>query len=450
MNILIKNGRVIDPANNIDGVLDVLVEGKKIAKVAKSIERDEKSPRNSHFYKRGERGDLQTQEYVIIDAFGKLVLPGLVDMHTHLREPGREDKETIGSGARAALKGGVTSVLAMPNTDPPVDSVENVRLLKGIIQNNACVNVYIAAAITLRRQGKQVSDIPALKRCGIIAISDDGASVDDRKVFAEALKKARAADILVICHCEDKRLSDNGVVNAGFISTKLGLRGISPQSEYKRVKRDIELARDTGAKIHIAHVSVKESVGIIAAAKKKKIKVTAETAPHYFSLTEEAVCGYDPNMKMNPPLRTAEDAEAIKQALRDGIIDAIASDHAPHTENEKDIEFDRAEFGVTGLETELAVSITELVDRRVLDWAGLVEKMSLNPARILGINKGTLSPGSDADIIVVDANKEWTVRKEGFASKSKNSAFIGRRLKGVVERVICGGQATELLIRSSV
>lgn len=419
MKTLIKNGRVIDPANNVDAALDILVQADKISRVAKNI---------------------SVEADTIIDASAKLVLPGLVDMHVHLREPGREDKETVASGTRAALKGGVTSLVAMPNTYPAIDCAENTGLLKKIIRDSACANVFICAAITRERLGRELTDIAGLKKSGVVAISDDGASVDNEDLLLSALKKAKQAGIAVICHSEDKSLSNNGAVNLGVISTKLGLRGISRESEYKRVERDIKLAEKAGSKIHIAHISCRESVDIIASAKKRGVKVTAETAPHYFTLTQEAVAGYDTNMKMNPPLRTKDDVRAIKQGLKSGVIDAIASDHAPHTENEKDIEFERAEFGAIGLETELAASISELVAAGLLDWPGLVEKLCLNPARILGINKGTLGAGCDADIVVVSPDKDWIVRKEGLISKSRNSAFLGRRLTGVVEYAICAGK----------
>lgn len=417
--ILIKNGRVIDPANNLDGVFDILVENSKIARVAKEI---------------------KNAPDTVIDAADKIVMPGLVDMHVHLREPGREDKETIASGTMAALKGGVTSLLAMPNTSPAMDSPENVQLLKNIIKDSARANVFIAGAITKERQGEELTDISRLRREGVIAITDDGASVDSERLMLEALKRAKAEKITVICHSEDKKLSCGGVVNLGQTSTRLGLRGISKESEYKRVERDIGLAERAGARLHIAHVSCKESVEIIGRARKKGIKVTSETAPHYFALSEEAVSGFDTNMKMNPPLRGRSDVEAIKAGLKDGTIDAIASDHAPHTENEKEIEFDRAEFGVIGLETELAVAITELVDAGLLDWRGLAEKLSLNPSRILGLKKGTLCVGQDADIIVISPDKEWVVKKEELLSKSRNSPFLGKTLKGVVEYTLCSGK----------
>ena len=417
--ILIKNGRVIDPAANIDEILDILIEGGRIICVARDIK----------------NGCRQ-----VIDAAGKIVMPGLVDMHVHLRQPGREDKETIASGTAAALKGGVTSVLAMPNTLPAIDSEKNAALLRDIIEKDAQANVFICGAISTGRQGKELTDLARMRKVGVSAFSDDGSSVDDVELMLKAFKKAREHKALIICHCEDKALCSGGVVNLGFTSTRLGLRGISRESEYRRIERDIALSMRAKAPIHIAHVSCRESMEIIALAKKKGADLTCETAPHYFCLTEEAVLGYDTNMKINPPLRSKDDVEAIKQGLCDGIIDAIASDHAPHTENEKDIEFERAEFGTIGLETELAAAITELVHPGIIDWLQLSAKMSLNPSRILGINKGHIAVGRDADIVIVDPDEEWTVRKEDFVSQSSNSAFIGRKLKGVVEYTICGGK----------
>jgi len=419
MRLLIKNGRIIDPANNIDDIQDILVENSKIAKIAKTIK--------------------MTQDE-IIDATDKIVMPGIVDMHVHLREPGREDKETISTGTFAALKGGVTSLLAMPNTEPPIDCIGNIRLLEDIIKKTAKANVFIAAAITRGRRGEELTDIDELSKQGALAITDDGSSVDSDKLLLEAFKEAGKSKIVAICHSEDRSLSDRGVVNLGIFSTRMGLRGIPKEAEYKRVQRDIQLAQKASCPIHIAHVSCLESVEIIAKAKKKGIGVTAETAPHYFCLTDEAASGFDTNMKVNPPLRNKEDVEAIKQALKDGTIDTIASDHAPHTENEKDIEFEHAEFGVIGLETELSVAITELVKPGILGWSDLARNMAFNPARILGLDKGTLSFGKDADIIIVNPNKEWLVSEQEFLSKSKNSAFIGRRLQGIVEYTILRGK----------
>jgi len=419
MKILIKNGLVIDPANQVKETLDILIEKGKISKVGKNIKAGADK---------------------IINASGKIVIPGLVDMHTHLRQPGREDKETIATATAAALKGGVTSLLAMPNTHPAIDNIQAIELLKSLIKQNALADVLICGAITRGRLGKEIGDIPVLKKAGALAISDDGASVDDEKLFGQALKIAKAQNLLTICHCEDKSLSNHGVVNLGIISTKLGLKGISNESEYKRVERDLRLAEKTGAAVHIAHVSCKETVEIIRQAKKRGIAVTCETAPHYFMFNHDCLADYDTNKKMNPPLRSPQDQQAIRQGLKDGTIDAIASDHAPHTENEKDIEFDRAEFGVVGLETELAAGITGLVENKVLGLTELVEKLSLNPARILGIPKGTLSPGAAADLAIVDPSEEWVVRKDGLVSKSKNSGFLGQRLKGVVKYTLYNGK----------
>jgi dihydroorotase len=419
MSILIKGGRVVDPANKIDAVLDILIEDNKIAKIAR---------------------DIKMQADDLIDAAGKIVGPGIVDMHVHLRQPGREDKETVSTATAAAAKGGVTTVLAMPNTNPAMDCAENIKLLKGIISKDAKINVLVCGTITKGRQGKELSPAAILKKNGAYALSDDGCSVDNEELMLEAFKKARQAGILIICHCEDKKISGKGVINLGFNSTRLGLRGISNESEYKRVARDIALAEKSGAAVHIAHVSCRQSVEIIAKAKKKGMKLTCETAPHYFSLTEDALLGYDTNMKMNPPLRSPEDLLAIKQGLRDGTIDAIASDHAPHTDNEKDIEFERAEFGVVGLETELAVSVTELVDSELIDWTKLFEKLSFNPSRILGVDRGSLSPGAPADVVIISGGKNWLVKENELVSKSKNSAFLGRSLRGTVDYTICNGK----------
>ena len=419
MKLIIKNGHVIDPANKIDDIMDILVEDEKISKVARAID---------------------ARAETVIDASGKIIIPGIIDMHVHLREPGREDKETVFSGTKAAAKGGVTSVLAMPNTLPSLDSAEIINTLKSIIKKTANVNVFICGAITIGRAGKELVNVAVLKKEGVIALSDDGASIDSDEIMLKALEKAKKEKVLVICHSEDKSLSNNGVVNLGFTSTRLGLRGISKESEYKRVSRDIKLAEETGADIHIAHVSVGESVEIIRKAKKIGVKVTCETAPHYFALSEEDLLDYNTNMKINPPLRSKEDIAAIKQGLKDGTIDIIASDHAPHTENEKDIEFDHAEFGTTGLETELSVGVTGLIASGILTWSELVKKISLNPAKVLGIDKGTLAAGKDADIVIISPDKEWLVKKEDFVSRSKNSAFIGRKLKSVVEYTLHKGK----------
>jgi len=415
MKIILKNGRVVDPANGIDEVRDIVVDEGKIVRSG-----------------RGAGGET-------IDCSGLLVVPGLIDMHVHLREPGREDKETVRSGTEAAVRGGITTVVAMANTQPAMDTPENVQLLTEIIRRTARANVLICGAITCNRIGKELVDIARLRKEGVAAISDDGGSVESVEIMRKALRKAREARIPVLCHSEDRALSGGGVMNLGFVSTRLGLRGISAESEYKRVQRDVQLAEKEKAGAHICHVSCAESLEIIQKAKKKGVKVTCETAPHYFTLTEDALSGYDTRLKMNPPLRSARDREAVRQALAKGVIDVIASDHAPHTIGEKDIEFDRAEFGVIGLETELGVSATQLVHTGLMGWPELVRKLSLNPAKILNIDGGTLGEGRPANITVIDPGYEWVVRKEDFRSASRNSPFIGSTLKGRAAYTIVNG-----------
>ena len=420
MKYLIKNGRLIDPLNKVDDHLDILVSDGKVESVGKS---------------------LKAASAEIIDAKGKIVCPGLVDMHVHLREPGREDKETVETGTLAALMGGITSSSAMPNTEPDaIDSPEMVKKLNAIINKKALTNVFIIGAITKNRAGKEVCDIEGMKKSGIIAISDDGSSVEDEKIFTQALKEAKKHSILVISHCDDKRISQDGVINEGFTATRLGLKGIPKAAEYEFVKRDIELADKAKARLHIAHVSCKESCDIIRRAKKQGAQVTAETAPHYFSLTEECCLTYDTNTKMNPPLRAKEDVEAIKEALRDGTLDAIASDHAPHSLHDKDVEFDKASFGIIGLQTSLALAATELIASGVLDWPGLIMRMSASPAGILGIDRASLKKGAVADIAIIDPAREWTFEERLIVSKSKNSPFIGWKLKGAVTDVFVAGR----------
>ena len=327
----------------------------------------------------------------------------------------------------------------MPNTQPAIDSLPMVKIYREIISRTAQANVSMSSAITMGRQGKSI-DMEGLAREGVIAFSDDGGSLDDADLLRQAFSRAKKCGTLVICHCEDKALVSRGVVNLGIISTCMGLRGISKESEHKRVARDLQLAKDADAAVHIAHVSCKESVELIAKAKKEGVAVTAETAPHYLAFTQEDVRGYDTNMKMNPPLRGEEDREALIAGLKNGTIDVIASDHAPHTVNEKDIEFEFAEFGVIGLETLLSVGVTYLIGYSGFTWKELIEKMSCNPARILRLEKGTLGAGKDADIAVLSPGEEWVVEKETLVSKSKNSSFLGRTLKGCVEYTICAGE----------
>lgn len=418
MKYLIKNGRVIDPVNSIDETLDILISDGKVAKIA---------------------ARLETKADKIIDAKDKIIAPGLVDMHVHLREPGREDKETVRTGTAAAIKGGFTTVVCMPNTEPPLDNPKVIRALKDIIKKDALSEVLIAGAITENRFGEKLTDFKAMRKEGIVAVSDDGASVDKEKVMFEALKAAKKAHLVLIAHCEDRQISGRGGINQGFISTKMGLRGIPRESEYERVRRDIESAAKALSRIHIAHVSCKETVEIIRKAKKRGIGVTAETAPHYFTLTEDCCVTYDTNTKMNPPLRTKEDVAAIKEGLKDGTIDVIATDHAPHTDSEKDVEFDFAPFGIIGLETALSLGIMELVDKKIISLNELILKMSVNPSRILGIDKGMLKEGRAANIIVFNPGEKYVYKRESIESKSKNSPFIDWELRGKVQAVFVNG-----------
>jgi dihydroorotase len=314
-----------------------------------------------------------------------------------------------------------------------------VKLVKDIIDKDALCEVYITGAITKGRAGAELADLSGMKREGAIAVSDDGSSIESEDKMKEALEGAKKSSLLLISHCEDAKLAGKGVINKGFISTKMGLRGIPRQAEYERVTRDLEMAGETSAPIHIAHVSCRESVDIIRKAKKKGVKVTAETAPHYFTLTEDCCVTYDTNTKMNPPLRTKEDVEAIKEGLCDGTIDAIATDHAPHSDSEKDVEFDFAPFGIIGLETALSLAIMELVEKKILSFSELILLVSANPARILGVDRGSLKEKAPANIVVIDPDKRYTYKKEEIASKSKNSPFINWELKGKVETVLVNG-----------
>jgi dihydroorotase len=418
--ILIKSGHVVDPKNGIDGKADVLIENGKIAGVSEDI------------------GD--SKNHRIMEAGGKVVIPGMIDMHVHLRQPGRDDEETILTGSRAALRGGFTSICAMANTDPPVDNQGTVAYILAESKRTGLVNVYPVGALTKGLEGRQMSEIGELKRAGVIALSDDGNPVQDTHLMRRVLEYAGMFNLLVISHCEDLHLSAGGVMNEGYFSTLLGLKGIPASSEGIGVARDIELARMTGVKLHIAHASAAITVNIIRDAKRKGICLSAETCPHYFTLDDGEVCSFNTNLKMNPPLRSKEDVGEVKNGLRDGTIDAIATDHAPHSESEKDVEFDLAPFGIVGLETALGLGIAELVDSRLLTLSQLVEKMSLNPARILGLNKGHLSIGADADVVILDGDAEWVVEKNRLESKSKNTPFIGRKLKGIITDVVVGGK----------
>lgn len=421
MKILIKGGHVVDPKNGIDEVLDVFIDKGVICDVADG----------------GELDDLG--EIEVIDAAGKYVVPGLVDMHVHLRDPGYTHKEDIETGTRAAAKGGITSLACMPNTNPVCDSVAVIEYIKSKAKSVGAVNVYPIGTISKQMKGEELASIGAFKFAGAVAVSDDGRPVESAALMRRALEYADMFDITVISHCEELSLAE-GSMNEGAVAAELGLGGITPAAEEIMVCRDITLAETTGCAVHIAHISTKGSVEAVRQAKKRGVRVTCETCPHYFTLTDEAVRGYNTNAKMNPPLRTREDVEAIKAGLADGTIDAIATDHAPHAADEKILEFDKAPNGIIGLETSLALGIKYLVEPGVLTMSALIEKMAVNPANILGLNKGSLSVGASADVVVFDASREWRVDVSEFASKSKNSPYDGFVLCGKPEYTIVGGE----------
>lgn len=424
MKSIIRNGRVVDPKNKIDKKVDILIENGKIAKIGESSQ-----------FRPGE----VTRSTITIDATGKVVTPGLIDMHTHLREPGREDEETIASGTRAAAQGGFTSICCMPNTQPVIDSVSGVKFILTTASQEGVVNVYPIGSITKGQKGEELAEIGKMRIAGIVGISDDGKPVMNAQIIRRALEYANMFNLPVISHCEDLNLSLDGVMNEGFTSTILGLKGIPRQAEEIMVARDIALAELTGGKLHLAHITTRRSVELVGQAKKKRISVTCETAPHYLSLSEEDVRGYNTNTKTNPPLRTKDDIKALCEGLADGTIDCIASDHAPHLDVEKDLEYNMAPFGIIGLETMLPLIITNLVRKKILSLNEAIAKLTVNPANILGLEKGSLSIGADADLTIIDLNLEKKVGNE-FTSQSKNSPFIGWELQGFPVVTIVGGK----------
>jgi dihydroorotase len=420
MNILIKSGHIIDPANKVEGRFDLFIADGKIAKLEKA-------------------GSLPANGARVIDAIGKLVVPGLIDMHVHLREPGYEYKETIATGTAAAKAGGFTAVCCMPNTNPVNDSRSVTEFILSQAANEALVRVFPIGAITKGSKGEELAEMGELHDAGCKGISDDGKPVMSAAVMRRAMEYSKIFDIAVISHCEDASLAAKGVMNEGFVSTELGLRGIPNAAEDVMTARDIELAELTGARLHICHVSTAGSVRMIREAKQRGVKVTAETCPHYFTLTDEAVRGYHTMAKMNPPLRTADDVAAIRQGLKDGTLDAIATDHAPHALDEKSVEFDAAPFGIVGLETSVGLSL-KLVQEGILSMADLITRMSTTPARIIRSSGGMLSVGAVADITIIDPDLDWTVNASQFLSKSKNTPFDGWKLKGKAVQTIVGGR----------
>ena len=418
MNLLIKNARVISPQDKIDKEMDILIEDSRIKRISKGIK----------------------SKYRTIDAKNKILSPGLIDMHVHLREPGREDEETLLSGSLAAICGGFSTIVCMANTNPPLDTEQDMDFIYSKNRRLNLIDILPVGAVTRGMMQEELTEIAKLKRSGAIALSDDGFCIKDSNLLRHALEYAKMYNLVVISHCEETDLSKEGVMNEGYMSTLLGLKGIPNIAESIIVARNISLSRLTGAHIHFAHISCKESVDLIREAKREGLNITAETCPHYFTFSEEALRDYNTNFKVNPPLRTKEDIQAIKEALVDGTIDVISSDHAPHLESEKDLEFDKAPFGMIGLETSLGASY-QLIEEKVISVKELIEKMSVNPAKVLNLNnKGIIKEGELADITLIDPDKRWEVKEADFKSKSKNSGFIGMKFQAKAELVISSGR----------
>jgi dihydroorotase len=448
-SLLITGGRVIDPANNFDATADVLIEDGKVSAIGKGLEA--KAPASI------ER----------LDARGKVVCPGLIDLHVHLREPGQSAKETIATGTQAAARGGFTSLVCMPNTAPPIDTPGTVSLIKEKAAREGVVNLFVTGAITKGIAGEELAPIGSLKQAGIVAITDDGHCVQNNELMRRACEYARMFDLPVMDHCQDYALVTDGVMHEGYWSTVLGLRGWPAAGEEAIVARNILLAELTGARIHCQHLSAVGSVRLIREAKKRGVPISGEACPHHFTLTDAAIAGsdefwkqdgsaingfgkgaeanpvwpaYDTRFKMNPPLRSAADREAILEGIVDGTIEILGSDHAPHCDYEKEVEFDYAPFGITGLETELALSLMQLVHTKRLGLPEVIARFTTAPARLLGLSKGTLSVGADADVTVLDPDVEWVFARNGTASKSLNSPFYGWPLRGRATATIVSGK----------
>ncbi|MFC2091656.1 dihydroorotase [Elusimicrobiota bacterium] len=409
MRILLKGGRLIDPASKRNETADILIEAGKIRRIAKNIRTKAKT----------------------LNVKGMIVSPGFIDLHTHLREPGREDEETITSGTLAAAKGGYTTVCAMPNTDPPIDSVSGVKYILTTCAQEGNIQVLPVGAITKNRAGTELTEIGKMTKAGIVAITDDGTPVMNAQVMRRAMEYAKMFNIIIISHSEDLNLSKEGMMNEGKTSTIMGLRGIPPQAEEVMIARDTALAELTGGHLHLAHVTTSRSVDLIREAKKRKINVTAEVTPHHLALSEEDVQGYNTNCKVNPPLRTSKDQKALIKGLKDGTIDCIATDHAPHLDQEKHREFDLAPFGINGLETSFSVLHETLIKTKHLTILELLEKLTVKPAQILGrSDMGLIYEGGDADIAVIDPKLQKEITPSFFLSKSMNSPYIGKTLCG--------------------
>jgi dihydroorotase len=423
MALLLRGGRIVDPSQGLDAIGDVLIEGDKVEHSGAPL------------------GDVRRDGGLeVIDCAGRIVSPGFIDVHCHLREPGREDVETIATGARAAAAGGFTAVCAMPNTDPVTDNQAAVGFIVRQAQRARSARVYPIGAVSVGQKGEALAEFGEMVGAGAVGVSDDGKPVATAQLMRTALEYARTFGIPVADHCEEMSLAKGGAMNEGIVSARLGLKGIPSEAEEIIAIRDILLARRTGGHVHLCHMSTRGSVELIRWGKERNIRVTAEVCPHHLSLTEDAVEGYDTNAKMNPPLRTADDVAALQEGVRDGTIDLVATDHAPHHYDEKEREFSDAPNGIVGLETALAVVVTHLVVPGILDFPTLVDRMSTTPARVFGLTGGTLRRGSVADITVFDPAVEWTVDPDTFLSKGRNSPYRGKQLKGRATCTVVGGR----------
>lgn len=416
--IVIKGGRVIDPANGFDEVADVLIENGKIGKV----------------------GSVDEADAEVIDATGCIVSPGLIDLHVHFREPGDEEEETIASGSAAAVAGGFTSVVCMPNTKPAVDDETSVEYIHRMGRQARKTFIYCMGAITKDRKGEELAEMGLMIKAGAIGFTDDGAGVQNAAVMNRALKYAQMFDVVISQHCQDLSLGSRGVMNAGYNSTILGLPGMDPLAEEMMLWRDVQLVKKTRVKYHAQHISTAGSVKIIREAKADGIPVSCEVTPHHLLFTDDAVMDYDTNFKVNPPLRTAADIEALKGAIKDGIVDCLATDHAPHLQSEKELEFLTAPCGIASLECALSLYVKALIEPGIIDWPELIALMTHRPAKIIGIDKGTLSAGATADVTVFDPNEEYVIDAEKFYSKSRNCPYNGWKVKTKVKTTIVGGE----------
>ncbi|UCF00379.1 MAG: dihydroorotase [Planctomycetota bacterium] len=416
--LLIKNGRVIDPANGIDKECDVLILDEKIAEV----------------------GKIEKKAQTVIDATGKLVVPGLIDIHVHFREPGDEEEETIASGSSAAVAAGFTSVVCMPNTRPPIENETDIEYVHRKARQARKTHVYTMGAITKNREGVELAEMGFMAEAGAVGFTDDGNGVQDPAVMLRALKYAAMFDIVIAQHCQNNGFAGNGVMNAGYYSTILGLPGTDAMAEEMMLWRDIELVRKANVRYHAQHISTAGSVELLRAAKKDSLPITCEVTPHNLLLTEQCCAEYDTNYKVNPPLRTEKDIEALNQAVSEGLVDALVTDHAPHLQSEKELEFLAAPFGIASLECALGLYVKALLEPGILDWSGLIELMSARPAKIIGVDRGTLGKGKQGDVTIIDPDAEYKVDITRFRSKSRNCPYNGWKLKGQVEKTIVGGE----------